>query len=879
MVLRKFEPPERTESSTNNPAPYPTTPTSPTPTNDSRADQSDGGQSSLEQKLDNTHIDTRSSNSDRAEHRPKDADSEKPKGDIEVPRPLNIRKSRDMTSIAASQTSVPSILQVRRSTDALSKEQSQQPDLPSILQVQKPRNGTASQSAFELDGTSAQPEEDRAETNPFRKQRSPEPQETMNAAAVYEDEQLANPFRQDTQEDTTLSTTHDQGPDANSSATTANSGDQAPGNCVNEIASSPPDKTHESSIEDASSLAHDNPNDVPVESIHDTNERQQPLETDFSSTQAEQPPLIPVEHQKETNSNSPLNQESPNDASRRVASYATLNEPLQNPYLENPKQPEPQVPPPHPARPSDPEQTASNLEASRRKASQQRNEVYQIRHIRWFDENHRKNPRKSPILVQNANGPCPLLALVNALTLTTPPDFSTALVETLKTREQVSLGLLLDAVFDELTSGRRGATARLLPDVADLYSFLVTLHTGMNVNPRFVQPRFNEALSNFAGLDHDQSIEGIGHLGGFEETREMRLYSSFAIPLVHGWLPMTDSSPYQAFERIAQTYEETQNVQFREEELEQKMQEGSLTAEEQAFFLDLTTIKDFMNSWPTQLTDHGLRLIKQTLKPGQVSILFRNDHFSTLYKEPKSGQLMTLVTDAGYATHDEIIWENLVDINGMSSELFSGDFKSVSHNAAAQEQAWNSSQARNQRESSAPTSNQSQPEGLADHPRNDQEQEDRDLALAMQLQEEEEQRDRENRQRSQNQQPHDQHSGPDIPPRRNQGHPPRDGNALPSYEQSKNDRPVHSSPRRGGHRQHGSGGFGRTPASPVLSPGNTGSSAAGQQAQPGGRGRRARQTLIEQIPSSTPTDPQAQGGRHQQANAASTQSKKDCSVM
>ncbi|KAF1823073.1 uncharacterized protein K489DRAFT_304912, partial [Dissoconium aciculare CBS 342.82] len=284
-----------------------------------------------------------------------------------------------------------------------------------------------------------------------------------------------------------------------------------------------------------------------------------------------------------------------------------------------------------------------------------RNEHYQIKHVSWM-QNSRL--RQSPVLTQNANGPCPLLALVNALVLSTPQDLDTALVEALRTREQVSLGLLLDIVFDELMSGRRGDTAIRLPDVSELYAFLRALHTGMNVNPSFIIP---------AGVREDTA-------GCFEETKEMRLYSTFNIPLIHGWLPPKHSLAYAAFERSALTFEDAQNIQFLQSELEDKLQAEGLPQTEQQLLQDIHTMKNFFVTWPTQLTDHGLQAVEQSLKPGQVAILFRNDHFSTLYKEPTRGALMTLVTDAGYSSHEEIVWESLVDVNGAASELFSGDF-------------------------------------------------------------------------------------------------------------------------------------------------------------------------------------------------------------
>lgn len=408
----------------------------------------------------------------------------------------------------------------------------------------------------------------------------------------------------------------------------------------------------------------------------------------------------------------------------------------------------------------------------------QRKEHYQIKHIRWHDP-RRGGIRPSPILVQNLNGPCPLLALVNALVLSTPPGEETALIETLRTREQVSLGLLLDAVFDELMSGRRGGAAQELPDVGELYSFLITLHTGMNVNPRFVKAAPSSNSNPWRMPEPANSVRN--QPGGFEDTKEMRLYSTFSVPLIHGWLPQEDSRAHAAFDRCAKTYEDAQNVQFNEEELDAKLRSQGLTNEEQKLFEDVHTIKEFLSRWPTQLTDYGLEIISKTVQPGQIAIFFRNDHFSTLYKEPRSGNIFTLVTDAGYSSHEEIVWEKLVDVNGHSSELFSGDFRSVGHNAESStgraqvssqerpvrslldvddDQGWTTIEPRNRRNNAADvfaqpsggnTSTRTAHSAPQAHTANagppqkstsTAEQEDHDLALALQLQEEEEDRHR-----------------------------------------------------------------------------------------------------------------------------------------
>ncbi|KAI0429792.1 hypothetical protein F5Y09DRAFT_309398 [Xylaria sp. FL1042] len=401
-----------------------------------------------------------------------------------------------------------------------------------------------------------------------------------------------------------------------------------------------------------------------------------------------------------------------------------------------------EVPPPQPPR----RQSPSNVNMS---------ETYQIKNINWHDSKAAKNPRKSPIIVQNANGPCPLVALVNALTLTTPADQTHAnLVEALGSREQVSLSFLLEVVVDELMSSRHTESDTPLPDMSELYGFLQGLHTGMNVNPRFIPSPEAVAAHGRTSPSHG----GGGIPGTFENTRDMELYATFRIPLIHGWLPPRDDLAYEALKRRASSYDDAQNLLFHEEELEEKFSNSQtgLTEEEQQLYQDIITIKSFLSTTATQLTQSGLNVITQSIKPGEVSILFRNDHFSTLYRHPQTLQLFTLVTDAGYFTHDEVVWESLVDVRGERAEFFSGDFRVVGGNqvhrandnngdwyepssvaGTSNEGGWQTVRNRrthnNRQSESASTTTPLSPQ---------HEQEDRDLALALQLQEEEEERHR-----------------------------------------------------------------------------------------------------------------------------------------
>lgn len=384
-------------------------------------------------------------------------------------------------------------------------------------------------------------------------------------------------------------------------------------------------------------------------------------------------------------------------------------------------------------------------------------EIYQIKKIRWHDPDSIKNPRVSPILVQNENGPCPLVALVNALSLTTPADASeTTLVQVLCSRDRISLNFILDAVFDELMSPRRTSSEDALPDISELYEFLQSLHTGMNVNPRFIPTEQMVRAYKRSSLTHLHPTERDGLMPGtFENSLEMKLYATFSIPLIHGWLPARSDPVYDAFERQAASYEDAQNLLFRQEELEAKLSdpEDGLSGPELQLYQDVMAIKTFMSESATQLTPWGINVISRAIRPGTFAILFRNDHFSTLYCHPVTMELLTLVTDAGYSGHEEVVWETLEDVNGEMSVLYAGDFRP----AGSPKPAGPSSGPSQSNDSGGEWSRvpnrrgkDREEEPYMDMPMSpgvDHEQEDRDLALALQLQEEEEQKEREEQER------------------------------------------------------------------------------------------------------------------------------------
>lgn len=231
-------------------------------------------------------------------------------------------------------------------------------------------------------------------------------------------------------------------------------------------------------------------------------------------------------------------------------------------------------------------------------------------------------------------------------------------------------------------------------------------------------------------------------LGTFLQTPDLRSYSTFGVPLIHGWLASWSSPEHIAMTRIAQFHEDVQLLPFRKQDLEDRIMRGeSLTQEEEQNMADIRAIQNFVDiENATQLSPFGLTQLSTRLAPGSVSILFRNDHFSTLYKHPQSHQLFTLVTDAGYANHAEVVWESLVDVTGFNSEFLAGDFRAVGHGPSSS--AGPTSPA-GLRTSSAAAPDASSNNEAIQGPLTPQEQSDADYAYALSLQfQEEEQRER-----------------------------------------------------------------------------------------------------------------------------------------
>ncbi|CAH6874754.1 ubiquitin carboxyl-terminal hydrolase MINDY-2 [Phodopus roborovskii] len=243
--------------------------------------------------------------------------------------------------------------------------------------------------------------------------------------------------------------------------------------------------------------------------------------------------------------------------------------------------------------------------------------VYHIKWIQWKEEN-------TPIITQNENGPCPLLAILNVLLLAwkvkLPPMMEIITAEQL----MEYLGdYMLEAKPKEISEIQR---VNYEQNMSDAMSILHKLQTGLDVNVRFTGVRV------------------------FEYTPECIVFDLLDIPLYHGWLvdPQIDDivkavgncSYNQLVEKII-SYKQSDNSQL--------VSEGFVA-------------EQFLNNTATQLTYHGLCELTSTVQEGELCVFFRNNHFSTMTKH--KGQLYLLVTDQGFLTEEKVVWESLHNVDG-----------------------------------------------------------------------------------------------------------------------------------------------------------------------------------------------------------------------
>ncbi|XP_077500753.1 ubiquitin carboxyl-terminal hydrolase MINDY-2-like isoform X2 [Amblyomma americanum] len=243
--------------------------------------------------------------------------------------------------------------------------------------------------------------------------------------------------------------------------------------------------------------------------------------------------------------------------------------------------------------------------------------VYHIKWVRW-------NNQKTPIITQNENGPCPLIAIINVLTLK-------GLIKLPQTLDVVTVEQLMEHLGDCILS----SIPKDIPESAQL-NYEQNMHDAIAILPKLQ-----------TGLDVNVRFTGVKD---FEYTPECIVFDLLRIPLYHGWLldpecpevlaAVGNCSYNQLVERIINNKSSTKSEVVTE----------ALIAEA---FLERTA---------SQLTYHGLCELNSTLAEEEPCVLFRNNHFITLYK--RKDRMYQLVTDQGFLNEADVVWETLINCEG-----------------------------------------------------------------------------------------------------------------------------------------------------------------------------------------------------------------------
>mmetsp|Transcript_8195 Transcript_8195/g.11912 ORF Transcript_8195/g.11912 Transcript_8195/m.11912 type:complete len:468 (+) Transcript_8195:140-1543(+) len=321
---------------------------------------------------------------------------------------------------------------------------------------------------------------------------------------------------------------------------------------------------------------------------------------------------------------------------------------------------------------------------------------YKLKTIRYKNE-------ERFILLQNENGPCPLLAAANVLILRGSIELPKECIHTGAASLDHVCNVLCDHVL-KFTNADDHSQSFQLQELLDLFP---TLQDGMDINPKLTE-----------GPE------------GYEYTTQMSSFDLLRIRLVHGWL--LDPSEQELYGAVKNcTYNQLLDLVLKGQEAGSKLTEleAKLTelkkeqmqqstasndkdttnsnddlgvkcdvdnvksqntikpkADQQTIDQLKQTIQstseqatkgslinEFLLSTSHQLTQYGLEQLYQLdEEDDKLWVFFRNNHFGTLAKHSDE-HLYLLVTDLGYSSVPEIVWEKLDVIDG-NTQYFTQEF-------------------------------------------------------------------------------------------------------------------------------------------------------------------------------------------------------------
>lgn len=219
-------------------------------------------------------------------------------------------------------------------------------------------------------------------------------------------------------------------------------------------------------------------------------------------------------------------------------------------------------------------------------------QYFDTKEIQWPGQTGAPQPVN--ILLQNSNGPCPLVALINTMVLTNP---ATAAYTSGKERISVKglLEYLGELLLEKVSRSEQSESNEMINDTDDVLRLLPKLVTGLNIDPMFD--------------------------GQFSNSPEMSLFRLYDVDVVHGWL-INPESPNSKHVIEAESYEHSQILLVEASEIEARQAKRKLElSNPKGKSVTNSPVKDELSpSKGSSEASATMKLVENRLSPTESSV-------------------------------------------------------------------------------------------------------------------------------------------------------------------------------------------------------------------------------------------------------------------